>query len=236
MEWLIAYLALPHVAIASNSKTAFRDLENIAAAAYPDFSDDEIKAKVKYLPNWYPPDSMGAGKTRNEFLDVGCFGAIRPLKNQLIQALAAIEYANQLNRPLRFHVNARAEQGGDSVLKNLKALLTDTGNQLVIHPWQLREEFLDTLSSVDVSMQVSLSETFDITAADTVALGVPLVTSREVSWSSPICQAQATNTASILAKLHIVTGPKEREIAGRNLDGLRDYSAESEKVWRAFQE
>jgi hypothetical protein len=83
-------------------------------------------------------------------------------------------------------------------------------------------------------MQVSFSETFDITAADMVVLGVPLVTSDEVVWSTPMSQAVTTNMASILARLQAVTGPREREIAGLNLDGLRRFSNQSEQVWKAF--
>ena len=228
MQWLTEYLAFENVSIASNSAYATRDFISIAVAA------GKSTSKVHFLPNWYPYQPIGLNKHPNGTLDVGCFGAIRPLKNQLIQALAAIEWAASLHKHLRFHINGRTEQGGDSVVKNLQALLTAAGQTLVQHPWQIRPDFLNTLSGLDVGMQVSFSETFDITAADTVVMGIPLVTSSEVVWSTPLSQASTTNTASILAALNTVTGPRQRQIAGQNLDGLREFSLQSQQTWKQF--
>jgi hypothetical protein len=60
-------------------------------------------------------------KAEDQFLDVACFGAIRPLKNQLMQGVSAIRCAESIHKTLRFHINAsRAEQKGDNVLKNLR--------------------------------------------------------------------------------------------------------------------
>jgi hypothetical protein len=228
MDWLTRYVEYQNVSIANNSAYGVRDFTSIVVASGVSAS------KVHFLPNWYPFYPIGLNKLPSSTLDVGCFGAIRPLKNQLIQALAAIEWARSLGRRLMFHINGRTEQGGDNVVKNLAALLSATGNTLVQHPWQLRGDFLNTLATLDVGMQVSFSETFDITAADTVVMGVPLVTSNEVVWSSPLAQAQTTNAASILSVLERVTGPRQREIAGMNLDGLRAFSEQSQQTWKAF--
>ena len=235
MEWLIDYVSYRNVSIASNSQYGTRDFDSIISAANPEWTQREVEAKVKYLPNWYDSRPIGLGKRLPDgFLDVGCFGAIRPLKNQLIQAVAAVEFARLQAKPLRFHVNERTEQNGDAVLKNLQTLMTKTGNQLVIHKWKVRPEFLAGMSAMDVGMQVSFSETFDITAADTAALGIPLVTSNAIVWSTPLSQADTSNAASILAKLMLVTGQRKREIIGLNLDGLQDFTAESEEVWKQF--
>jgi hypothetical protein len=234
MEWLIDYVKYANVSIASNSQYGTRDFDSIISAANPEWTGTYVRSKVKYLPNWYSATPIGLGKIPDGHLDVGCFGAIRPLKNQLIQGLAAVEYAKQLGQRLRFHVNERTEQNGNSVLKNLETLMHKTGNRLVMHKWKPREAFLSDMTGMDVGMQVSFSETFDITAADTVALGIPLVTSNEVVWSSPLCQADPSNAASILSKLQLVTGSRKRELVGLNLDGLRAFADESERVWEYF--
>ncbi len=234
MSWLTQYVQQPNVSIASNSTYGTRDFDSVIGAANPQWTEAQIQSKVRYLPNWYSATPIGLSKIPDSTLDVGCFGAIRPLKNQLIQCLAAIEWARALDKPLRFHVNSRVEQGGDGALKNIAALLAAAGQKLIQHPWQERTPFLATLGAMDVNMQVSLSETFDITAADSAVLGVPLVTSAEIQWSTAVSQAAPTNTASIVAKLKLVTGPREREIAGLNLDGLRAFSQESQHVWEAF--
>jgi hypothetical protein len=236
MNWLTQYVGYPNVAIANNSSYGTRDFDSIIGAANPKWTQEAIQSKVFYLPNWYSATPIGLSKIPNNTLDVGCFGAIRPLKNQLIQALAAIEWAKSLKQKLHFHINSRTEQGGEPVVKNIKALMAATGNLLIEHPWEQRGPFLETMAEMDVSMQVSFSETFDITAADSVVLGVPLVTSDEVVWSNPMSQAVPTNTASIIARLVAVTGPRSREIAGLNLDGLRSFSNQSEATWKAFAE
>lgn len=225
MEWLSEYVKFHNVSISGNSKYAVRDFTSIVVH----------RDKVHYLPNWYPlRDVRVRSKSPTDVLDVGCFGAIRPLKNQLIQGLAAVEFARHLRKRLRFHINGRTEQGGESVVKNLRGLMKATGNQLVEHPWAPRPEFLERLSRMDVSMQVSFSETFDITAADSVALGIPLVTSDEVVWSSEWSQAIPTNTASILAKLKIVTGSLRDRIAVENWTRLAQFSADAAVTWGHF--
>lgn len=224
IDWINQYVRQPNVFVSSNSAYGARDFESIVGF---------WKEKILYLPNYYPVKGQ-THKFANGTIDVGCFGAIRPLKNHLIQALAAIEYARRLKKPLRFHVNNRCEQGGDAVLKNLRALFRYEGQTLVEHPWETREEFLATLTTTDVGMQVSLSETFDITAADTVALGIPLVTSSEVVWASKHSQAEPTNTASILAKLQAVTGLWSGWIRRDNLNRLESYCAESRAAWTQF--
>lgn len=223
VEWLKEYVKQKDVFVASNSLYSTRDFQSVVGK--------EHAGKVLYLPNYYPQGHF-ARKERDGWLDIGCFGALRPLKNQLIQGLAAIEFANQQDMPLRFHVNTRCEQLGQAVLKNLRALFHGhRSHKLVEHGWETREQFLETLSRTDIGMQVSFSETFDITAADTVTLGIPLVTSNEVTWASKFCKASQTNTASILSKLHLVTGTFSEYLRQDNLARLRVFCAESRTIW-----
>jgi hypothetical protein len=225
VEWLNEYVRERNVFIAANSQYSTRDFKSIVGKRYAH--------KVFYLPNYYPTGQK-TKKTPNQFLDVGAFGAMRPLKNQLIQGLAAIEFARQTNQNLRFHVNTRTEQGGGSVLKNLTALFAYSGFQLVEHSWGTREEFLEVVSQTDVGMQVSFSETFDITAADTVTLGVPLVTSHEVPWATDYCKAHQTNTASIVRKLSLVTGWLKDPLISTNISRLRRFCNDSRDIWQEF--
>lgn len=224
VEWLTRYVQHPSVFIASNSLYGARDFQSMV---------QPFAHKVLYLPNFYPVEAQHH-KVFNGFFDIGCFGAIRPLKNQLIQVLAAIEYGRQTKRNIRIHVNDRHQQGGDSVLNNIRMLCKFSDVPLIEHDWEPREQFLKTISQTDLGMQVSFSETFDITAADTVALGIPLVTSKEVVWAAPECQADTNNTASILAKLKLVSGPFRAVISRHNLNRLRGYCNESRQEWLKF--
>lgn len=225
IEWTNRYVRQPNVSIAANSLYATRDFQGVVGEDYA--------YKVHYLPNFYPP-SPTEPKTPNGILDIGSFGAIRPLKNQLIQGLAAIEFARQSRKKMRFHINTRTEQCGDAVLKNLTAMFSYAGYPLIRHQWENRTEFLATLATTDIGMQVSFSETFDITAADTVSLGIPLVTSNEVVWASRYCKAEETNTASIVAKLQLVSSAVKETLVQTNIHRLRRFCEESRALWLDF--
>ena len=122
--WSLDYLTKPNVVLAPNSPRMLDDMRFIAATRHPDWSQAELHRRVPYLPNFYPvPAKIDRDRSNNGVLDIGCFGAIRPLKNQLSQAFAALMFAQRIGRKLRFHINgARIEMNGGPVRKSLDAL------------------------------------------------------------------------------------------------------------------
>jgi predicted aconitase with swiveling domain len=236
VNWITKYVQFKNVKFAANSEHSVRDIRAIIKAANPTWSHTKVAEKVPYLPNYYPHDKKipAYKKPESKFIDVACFGAIRPLKNQLVQAVAAIEYANLEGKILRFHTNAtRVETQGDSVLKNLEALFEATPpHQLIKHSWMPHEEFLKLLKQMDVAMQVSFSETFNIVAADCVVTGLPIVVSPEVSWATSWCQAEPTNSEDILLKLLKANDWRLKlAIKVLNLRGLRHFCEDSKSRW-----
>jgi len=189
MEWLKKYDTKPNVFISSNSKyliSAFKDV---------------LKSEVSYTPNYYPTDSIFGYKSiknKNKLI-VGCFGAIRPLKNQFTQAIAAIKYAENENLILEFHMNAaRVEQNGQNPLKNIKALFERTRHKLVLHDWLSHDDFLRLVSKMDIGLQVSLTETYNIVTADFIRMGVPIVTSDEMNIVSGFSHASTKDIDNII--------------------------------------
>jgi len=161
-----------------------------------------------YLPNIYCPNVNLTDNSRektDEFLDVGCFGAVRPMKNHLSQAVAAINFANKLNKKLRFHINGdRTEQRGDQALKNLENLFRGYAkHQLIKHNWMTHLDFLGIVRKMDIGMQVSFSESFNIVSADFANNYVPIVVSDEINWLPWWTKAKPTCTKSIVRKLII---------------------------------
>jgi hypothetical protein len=229
MDWIGDYVWLNKVFVACNSQRSYRDISAYA-------SEIVTLDKVLLLPNYYPVTKPWWKPAPSDLMRIGCFGAIRPLKNQLIQALAAVEFAAQQNKRLRFYITVRdCEQGGDQVLKNIRALFAHTGNDLVERPWLAHEDFLGILDLVDVGMAVSLSESFCIVAADMVNAGVPVVVSPEIRWASKISQVDATDTSDIVAGLGRVTGGFLGGLSRRNNRiGLAQYSDNSRKIWLRF--
>jgi hypothetical protein len=234
LEWLFGYVAYDNVLIAANTERMEHDLKHMLAASH---GDALIENKVIYLPNYYKEKIIHQDADRKiaykDFLNVGCFGAIRPLKNQLIQAMAAIEYARENSRRLRFHINgSRIEQGGN-VLKNIRNLFANLDNkfyELVEHPWLNHEDFLQLVSHMDVGLQVSFSETFNIVTADFVSRDVPVVVSSEITWLSSISHANTTSIPSI-AKAIKYSLDNRKAVTVSNKAKLREFNHDSERSW-----
>ena len=234
MDWIIKYAKYPNVKVAPNSVRMFDDVKEIIDAHY---GVGFHKDFMMFLPNYYQNtttfDSLEKTSTKG-VINVGCFGAIRPLKNQLTQAVAAIKYAKKFNKKLKFHINTgRIENNGNNVLKNIRELFENLDKadfELVEHVWLPREEFLSLCSMMDVGLQVSYSETFNIVSADMTTVGIPIVTSPEIKWSSFLFQADPNEVNDIVSKMRAAI------LLGRigvflNNSGLNKYNYKARNVW-----
>lgn len=200
VRWINEYMAQPNVFVAPNSDRLYDDLKHYFKAIYHDADE-----KLIYLPNYYHKESEACVPREHNVLNIGCFGAIRPLKNQLIQAFAAIEYARTTHKKLKFHINfQRVEQSGNAALENLRALfhsLDPAKYELVEHPWMHHNHFRKLVKTMDVGLQVSLTETFNIVTGDFVSQDVPVVVSNEVDWVSSLFYAETGSAIDIAAKI-----------------------------------
>lgn len=236
--WTADYLTKPNAVVAPNSKRMLSDTRFLASVLHPEWCDAEIDAKVPYLPNFYPTTLHPFPcKHENTVLDVGCFGAIRPLKNVVTQAIAALMFAERVGKPLHFHINAgRVEMGGAPILKNLRAIFENAPQaQLIAHDWLPHDAFRSLAAQMDLVTQATFSETFSIVSADAASQHVPLVTSSEVPWSAAFSHADPTDATSIAdAMLRAWHRRGETRFYDPNLAGLRHFSAESRKIWLAY--
>ena len=176
MESVLRYMDRPNVIIACNDDRTDREFRKLISVYKPEWRH-ELNTRCVYLPNYYPICFTPRPKpVKRDVIDIGCFGAIRPLKNQLIQAVSAIEYANDVGKHLRFHINGtRIEGRGDAILKNLRNMFELVSHELIEHPWVNHDEFIDIVRTMDVGLQVSYTESFNIVSADMVINGVPVV-------------------------------------------------------------
>jgi hypothetical protein len=219
IDWVKRYVQYANVRVSTNSLRAKRDLDTVLA-----------EDAIVYLPNYYPQGSEPCRKSGGRELSIGCFGAIRPLKNQLIQAIAAMNYANRNGLVLNFAINAGRVEQGEAVLKSLRALFAGTSHTLREFDWLNRQHFLDVMSSMDLAMSVSLTETFSLVTADAVSQGVPVVTSPEVGWTSKLSQADPTNASDIETNISLALAYPRLNV-WLNQRNLRKYSNRSEKIW-----
>jgi len=234
-DWIGKYMLYPKVSVAANSLNALKDLRTYVHSKYG-FNMCSVKKQIIYLPNYYPQEY---NKKENSFnkneLNISCFGAIRPLKNQVIQAIAAIKLAEFLGKKLKFHINSgRIEQKGDSIYKNLKELFENNKNhELIINSWAPRKEFLKLCGKMDIGMQVSFSETFNIVSADVISQSVPIVASEEIPWISRLFSAKTTKVNSIFFKLLLSYFFSKFNVM-INQYNLTSYTSKSREVWLEY--
>ncbi len=205
MTWLGEYVKYDNVSIAFNAKRILKDFKFYIQTEMT-WNKKEVDKKVIYLPNYFSQDYKRKKLNKKKHtIDIACFGAVRPLKNHLNQAISALRFAESIGKRLHFHINiGRFEMKGDSVYKNLKGLfnqLSNSHHKLVEHEWMPREEFLDLCSKMDIGMQSSFSETFNIVGCDLVSQGVPLIGSPEIVWMNPLFMSNPTSTDSMVNKL-----------------------------------
>jgi hypothetical protein len=240
MEWLLAYVGKPNVYISNNAPRAQKEMKALVTAAYPEMLEGEIEDKIIYLPNYYPVKKHHVTPKKVEYkdgkriFDVGCFGAIRPLKNHLEQAVAAIMFAQDMGFYLRFHINAtRIEGNGSPILKNLQKLFERMSHcaELVEHGWAPHDKFMELVEQMDMGLQVSFSETFNIVAADFVQSHVPVVGSSEIAWLFSWFCADPTSSAEIVNRMKFVYNCDRLIGFDFNRYKLKKYVAESRRIW-----
>ena len=234
MDWIGDYSLVKNVILACNAPRMLDEIHNFIKIKNS-WTDEQTREKVIYLPNYYPQDyQIKQFNYDKDHIDISCFGAIRPLKNHLVQAHAALQFANNLNKKLRFHVNAgRIEMKGEPMINNLRGMfqhLAAVGHELINHLWTPREEFLELCRSMDIGMQVSFSETFNIVAADLISQGVPVVGSDEIPWLAKSWSALPTHTLSIVDKLNLTyLNPLDNVV--HNQLSLTNYTNNIPPIW-----
>ena len=152
----------------------------------------------------------------------------------MIQAIAAVRFANEIGKKLNFHVNvSRVEMNGEPVMSNLRSLfqhLYPKGHRLVLNIWTPRDEFLGLCGKMDIGLQVSFSETFNIVGADIIGEGVPLVGSIEIPWFDPTYAARAQYSDEIYNAIMLAhTDPQGNVLS--NQQKLTDYTNKTCAVW-----
>ena len=234
MKWIAEYLRKKNVYIACNSKEFF---SNMRYFAKKEIKDD---SKVLYLPNYYPEKSVKMKRrTNDEYIDISCFGAIRPMKNHLIQAFAAVKFADIVGKKLRFHINGkRTEQKGENVLKNLENFFNNLDNndyELINHEWLSTDEFHSLCKKMNYGLQCSFSETFNIVAADTITSGVPVIGTKQIPWLSNMFTCNPNRVNSIVFALIKSMIFYDTNVRLNNFK-LKSYSKKSKNVWKKFCE
>jgi hypothetical protein len=224
-RWIHQYTQIknPRIEIAPNTKELTEQLHS----AFPG-------GKFTHLPNiYYKKKFHPPVYKKKNWIDIGCFGAIRPMKNNFQQALAAIEFAESQGKRLRFHINgSRVEQKGENVLKNIRELFENSPHDLVEHMWYKHDLFLREAAKMDIGMQVSFSESFNIVTADFVTAQVPIVASDDISWMPWFLKTSPTSHRGMVSKLKRAYRWRKLSIWLQNIS-LKAYNIKAKVIWLA---
>jgi hypothetical protein len=189
-----------------------------------------------FLPNLYPVSGRTKFWNHRDTLKIGAFGAIRPLKNMLTSCAAAIIIANELEVPTEFHVNVGREEGGTgTILNSAKQMCANLPNfTLVEDPWSPWDKFKHIVGSMDLLMQVSYTESFNMVTADGISLGVPSVVSNAIDWAPKSWQAKCDDALDVAkVGLRLLLDNKLRE---EGMKSLQEHTEKGFHTWLRYLE
>lgn len=209
---------------------------------FTDFLSGALHYNFVYLPNVIKINHCKHEGEKHQgnrqIMHVGCFGALRLLKNQLFQALCAIRAADQLGKILHFHVTIdpkNTDFSTNPVLKNLDELFSQTDHMLVKHHWRENDNFRELVSTMDIGMQLSYTESFNIVTTDFINCDVPILVSDAIWWMPDALKTSTINYEEVVKK--IVWAYKRRNYGNvKRLmhEYLAKYNHEAKQVWHKF--
>lgn len=115
-------------------------------------------------------------------LRISLFCEYRPMKNMLTQVAAAVKYIEQHNRDTELHVFSPANN--NPIFKNIENICECKGIELVVHERMNNEECFRLQATMDIGMQVSLSETLSYVAFEQMVQGVPVIGSDSIPFAT----------------------------------------------------
>lgn len=198
------------------------------------FMEKAYRKRCVYLPNLYdaarPARRQPLESHRHRVLRIASFGAIRVPKNHTTAAAAALLIARHRDCDLEFHLSVNREEHGSGVLTAVRNMFRKLPFvKLVEVPWEPWDDFRQIVAGMDLCMQISATETFNIVTADATAEGVPSVVSHAIEWMPESWMAHVDDVEGV-ARVgnHILSNV----MAGHEgLQALSRYVRDSTRTW-----
>jgi hypothetical protein len=200
------------------------------------FIEKVYGSKCLYLPNLYDLERVTAKRGvahDHRLLRVGSFGAMRLLKNHTTAAAAAMMTAKQRGCNLEFYVSTNRVEHGQGILDSLRAMFVGVPwAKLVESQWQDWSRFRTTVAHMDLCMQLSTTETFNIVTADACAEGVASVVTPVIDWAPKWWQV-GTDSVDDAARVagQLLSSPHAAE---EGMVALRKFMGDATQTWLSY--
>ena len=173
---------------------------------FTDWFEIAYRERCVYLPNIYPTEHVHSKVWDGiSTIKIGAFGAIRPEKNFMTAAAASIAIHSILNVPVEIHMSTGGDGCKSTTLPSIEEMTENIdGVKLVRHDWDNWDKFIKLIEKMDLLIQVSYTESFNMVTADGISVGVPVVVSPVISWAPDSWKADsddALNVAKVGIKL-----------------------------------
>lgn len=224
-EYITSMVNHKHLSIAINNKEFHKNLSKI------------YNYEFMYLPNVIDLKNYEITKKLNtNHIHIGAFGAARLMKNQLFQAICSINAANKLHKTLYYHINHDASiSQNNPIINNLSELFKNTPHHLVFHKWMSNHEFHELIRTMDIGLQLSFTESFNIVTADFVNNDTLIAVSEAISWMpnySKISTVNYNKTTKKIIKLYKYRNCKI--LKWLNKQYLKFYNQNAQNIWTKY--
>jgi hypothetical protein len=202
------------------------------------FVTQVYQARCLLLPNLYDvtPDNkppVWRIPQTKDVLRIGSFGATRVLKNHLTAGSAALMVARLLGTHLEFWVSGSRTDGGPQVIPTLQSMFRPLKTaKVVVSPWEPWPSFRKTIAGMDLCLQVSFTESFNITTADGCDSYIPSVVSEAIEWTPPAWQVNPDDPEAIARTgLYLLC---DRDSGPQGKQALTEYADQAARRWLAY--
>lgn len=194
-----------------------------------------LKVPCEYLPNLYDTESFVSRsrprKPEDTIRIIGP-GAPRPWKNQLTAAEAAVMLARECDLKLEFYYNQGHEKDHKLSRSREDLFRGEYDLKLIAIPWEPWPKFRQTIAHMDLMMQPSFDETYNVCTADGIAVGVPAVASPCIEWVPERWKANPCDPGDCCrVGIYLLNDPFAVEDGRR---AMQNYVSTSLEKWKAF--
>jgi glycosyltransferase involved in cell wall biosynthesis len=167
-------------------------------ARFTEWVEEVYREKIVLLPNLYPISNHRPVRNKvHGALKIGLFGAVRPQKNFMTAAAAALAMSRYFVFT-ELHMSDGGEGDGGYVSRAINEMCKDVpGFQLIRHQWRPWENFIELIAKMDLLLQPSYTESFNMITADGISVGVPSVVSTAITWAPESWKADSDNALDI---------------------------------------